>query len=54
MMFQFLQLMGPISQKLLKKSRNFGDFFDYETGNFLNVEKNKITGVEGYKMVNMG
>lgn len=48
-----MELKGRFNSKLLKKAKFSNVHFDEENGNFLSVEKNRITGIDIVKSINI-
>ncbi|KAI8446065.1 kinase-like domain-containing protein, partial [Phakopsora pachyrhizi] len=48
-----MELKGKFNSKLLKKAKFSSAHFDDENGNFLSVEKNRITGADVIKSINI-
>ncbi|KAH9813802.1 CMGC/DYRK/PRP4 protein kinase [Melampsora americana] len=48
-----MELKGRFNSKSLKKAKFYDVHFDEENGNFLSVEKNKLTGADVIKSINV-
>ncbi|PLW17425.1 hypothetical protein PCANC_00894 [Puccinia coronata f. sp. avenae] len=48
-----MELKGRFNSKLLKKAKFSNVHFDEENGNFLSIEKNRITGADVVKSINI-